>query len=247
MERPLKRNEPEDRTQCAVSRELAVHGAKPNLTSTGVDKKGSPATISEIAPVAEPYTPTLQEQAAVQEFLARKNGKTATPRIKVVQQADGSPEFRPDHPDEPLGWRLLSRAFGTTDNAFLAGLINQLIDVGSQARGMDPGMLNFMVSIIEGAEPRDQIEAMLAAQMAVVQLATMKIGRRLLVSENIIEQDSTERAFNKLARTFAVQLETLKRYRTGGEQKLTVQHVTVNEVGQAIVGDVIRSNGEGSS
>jgi hypothetical protein len=33
-------------------------------------------------------------------------------------------------------------------------------------------------------------------------------------------------------------MEALKRHRTGGEQKVTVQHVTVNEVGQAIVGAV---------
>jgi len=49
---------------------------------------------------------------------------------------------------------------------------------------------------------------------------------------------SAERAFNKLARTFAAQVEALKRYRTGGEQKVTVEHVTVNEGGQAIVGNV---------
>ena len=35
-----------------------------------------------------------------------------------------------------------------------------------------------------------------------------------------------------------MQVEALKRYRTGGEQKVTVQHVTVNEGGQAIVGSV---------
>ena len=33
-------------------------------------------------------------------------------------------------------------------------------------------------------------------------------------------------------------MEGLKRYRTGGEQKVTVQHVTVNEGGQAVVGNV---------
>lgn len=35
-----------------------------------------------------------------------------------------------------------------------------------------------------------------------------------------------------------VLLEALKRYRTGGQQKVTVEHVTVNEGGQAIVGAV---------
>ena len=34
------------------------------------------------------------------------------------------------------------------------------------------------------------------------------------------QQDSAERAFNKLARTFAAQVETLKRYRGGDEQTM---------------------------
>ncbi len=66
----------------------------------------------------------------------------------------------------------------------------------------------------------------------------MTFARRLAHVDNILQQDSAERAFNKLARTFAVQVEALKRYRTGGEQKVTVQHVTVNEGGRAIVGSV---------
>jgi hypothetical protein len=46
---------------------------------------------------------------------------------------------------------------------------------------------------------------------------------------------------NKLARTFAVQVETLKRYRSGGEQTVRVEHVNVNAGGQAIVGNVSSS------
>src|SRR5204863_8773989 len=87
-------------------------------------------------------------------------------------------------------------------------------------------------------EPRDEIEAMLAAQMAAVHSATMTFTRRLAHVENIPQQDSAARAFNTLARTFTAQMEALKRYRTGGEQKVTVQHVTVNEGGQAVVGNV---------
>jgi hypothetical protein len=48
--------------------------------------------------------------------------------------------------------------------------------------------------------------------------------------------NSAERTFNKLTRTFISQMEALKRYRTGGEQTVTVQHVNVSESGQAIVG-----------
>ena len=35
-----------------------------------------------------------------------------------------------------------------------------------------------------------------------------------------------------------MQMDALKRYRTGGEQKVTVQHVTIGEGGQAILGNV---------
>src|SRR5438034_11217890 len=67
--------------------------------------------------------------------------------------------------------------------------------------------------------------------------------RRLAHVQNIPQQDSAERAFNKLARTFSAQVEALKRYRTGGEQRVTVEHVTVNEGGQAIVGNVAHRGG----
>ena len=95
-----------------------------------------------------------------------------------------------------------------------------------------------MLSVIKGVEPRDQVEAMLAAQMAAVHSATMTFARRLAHVDNIQQQDSAERAFNKLARTFAAQVEALKNYRSKGEQKMIVQHVHVAEGGQAIVGNV---------
>jgi hypothetical protein len=66
----------------------------------------------------------------------------------------------------------------------------------------------------------------------------MTFARRLAHVEEIPQQDSAERAFNKLTRTFAMQMEALKRYRSGAEQKVTLQHVSVAEGGQAIVGNV---------
>jgi hypothetical protein len=91
---------------------------------------------------------------------------------------------------------------------------------------------------------------MLAAEMAAVHMASMTFARCLTHVESVKQQDSAERAFNKLTRTFATQMEALKRYRTGGEQKVTVQHVSVAEGGQAIVGNVTqasRKNGQGKA
>ena len=92
-------------------------------------------------------------------------------------------------------------------------------------------------------EPKDELETMLAMQMVAVHMATMTFTRRLAHVETLDQQNSAERALNKLSRTFAMQLEALKRYRTGGEQKVVVQHVNVNEGGQAIVGAVDRGRG----
>jgi hypothetical protein len=41
--------------------------------------------------------------------------------------------------------------------------------------------------------------------------------------------------FMKMMRTFTAQLEALNRYRAKGQQKMTVEHVHVNERGQAIL------------
>ena len=82
--------------------------------------------------------------------------------------------------------------------------------------------------------------------MAAVHNATMASARRLKVAETSQQRETSGRAFNKLARTFVAQIEALKRYRTGGEQKVTVEHVTVNDGGQAIVGNVT-PGGRGAS
>lgn len=132
----------------------------------------------------------------------------------------------------------IQKAFGSSDDDFIDGFMHQLINVGSQGKAVDEKGTAFVASIVKGIEPKDQIEAMLAAQMAAVHNATMTFARRLAHVDNIAQQDSAERAFNKLARTFAAQVEALKRYRTGGQQNVTVKHVTVNEGGQAIVGNV---------
>jgi ABC-2 type transport system permease protein len=97
------------------------------------------------------------------------------------------------------------------------------------------------------SEPKDQVESMLAAQMAGIHIATMTMMRRLTHAELIDQQNSAERALNKLARTFALQMEALKRYRTGGEQRVTVQHVSVSQGGQAIVGNVTQGSRESTA
>ncbi len=187
--------------------------------------------------VTEPYEPTPREHEGIEAYRARRKEQRPAPRMKVTEKKDGA-EILPDHPDLAVGHTLLMEAIGTVELDFLDGLLKQLTNVGTQGQKVDERGLNFMLAVVKGVDPKDQVEAMLAAQMAAVHNATMTFARRLNHVDNIPQQDSAERAFNKLARTFASQVEALKRYRTGGEQKVTVEHVTVNEGGQAIVGNV---------
>jgi hypothetical protein len=150
----------------------------------------------------------------------------------------GVPQSGAGDPDPISGLVALAETLRTADPEFLLGLFGQLAKAGSPGGQVDRPGLNFMLSVVKRAAPRDQIEAMLAAQMAAVHVATMKAGRRLAEVKTLAQQDSAERTFNKLARTFTAQVEALKRYRTSGEQIVTVQHVSVSDGGQAIVGNV---------
>jgi len=178
------------------------------------------------------HKPAEREPAAV---IGQRAGRA--PRVKISNDGD-IPVVMPDHPNKAIGCALLMQAIGTTDADFLNGFLCQLADAASRGSKSDEQRINFMLSVVESIKPRDHIEAMLAAQMAAVHMATMAVAGQLANAENIAQQDSAERAFGKLARTFSAQTEALKRYRTGGEQKVTVQHVTVGEGGQAIVGNV---------
>lgn len=127
---------------------------------------------------------------------------------------------------------------GTRDINFHRGIIGQIASLGSHGQKVDSANSNFVMSVVRSVEPRDELEAMLATQMGAIHAATMMMARRLNHVETIPQQDAAERALNKLARTFTNQMEALKRHRTGGQQSVTVEHVTVNQGGQAIVGTV---------
>jgi len=188
--------------------------------------------------IAKSYQPTPEELAAGDAVCARR---IKTPRVKVEGTA-----LSLGHANPIFGQTQLMAVLATGEVDFFWQILSQLASVSVRDGKAHEGDLNFMVDVIKGIQPRDQLETMLAAQMAVVHLLTMDMAGRLKVSDTLAQQDITERALNKLARTFAVQLEALKRYRTGGEQKVTVEHVTVNEGGKAIVGNVAHG-GQGAS
>ena len=188
------------------------------------------------------YQPNAEEREALKSHFQKRKTQAA-PRIKVDGNASQT-MLSYDHSDSATGQVLLMEALGTSDYDFFSGLLQQLSSGSSRGGKVDEKLLNFMLAVIKGIKPRDQIEIMLAAQMAAVHEAIMTFTSRLAYVETIPQQDSAERALNKLARTFASQMEALQRYRNGGEQKVMVNQVSVNQGGQAIVGNVTRTQPE---
>jgi hypothetical protein len=199
-------------------------------------KTASPSVPAEHKEAAKPkYERTPEEQAVIDAHFAKRKENPPPPRLTV---ANG--HISADHPDPKVGLTLIAEAINSRSQPFVEGLFNQLANASASGGKANEQDLNFMISVVASIKPKEEIEAMLGAQMAAVHMASMTFARRLANAETLEQRDSAERTFNKLTRTFAAQVEALKRYRTGGEQKVTVEHVTVNSGGQAIVGNVTR-------
>ena len=171
--------------------------------------------------------------------LAEAEGaKRERPRLTVRRTGERSVSIAKAGDFKPL-----QRATGGGD--VVPGLVTQISALGSHGNMVDEDASNFALGFVDSMAPRDPAEALLVAQMAAIHQATMMLARRLNHVETIAQQDAAERALNKLARTYAAQMETLKRYRSKGQQTVRVERVTVQEGGQAIVGNVA-SGGRGT-
>jgi hypothetical protein len=157
-------------------------------------------------------------------------------RLKLSAREDGSFQLAMDkNLPAPMGPRMsaTARSIGTDNLNLTVGILGQLINAAGKEADA-----NFALAAIQGIAPRDTTESLLATQMSAAHMAAMAAARKMAGADTLAQYEGYERAFNKLARTFAAQVEALKRYRTGGEQRVVVQHVTIDGGSQAIVGNV---------
>ena len=132
-----------------------------------------------------------------------------------------------------------------TSKSVALGLIGQIVSLGSRGKRQDEQAANFAIGFLDAMKPEDAAEALLLTQMAATHQAMMMMAQKLNHVDTIRQQDAAERAMNKLARTYAAQMETIKRYRSKGKQTVRVERVTIENGGQAVVGNVSH-RGEGA-
>lgn len=180
----------------------------------------------------------------VQEHQERQARLVTRPMVKIKSQDGKAAAVCADHISDKVFDAASARAFGTEDEAFSKMLGLQVVNLTPSSGEVDMVTINGILSALAGIAPRDEVEAMLAAQMVAVHLASVEASRRAFIEGQSFEgRNMNLKHAGQLMRTYTQQMETLKRYRQKAQQTVRVERVYVNEGGQAIVGDVHHTGG----
>ncbi|MFK4488261.1 hypothetical protein [Bradyrhizobium sp. USDA 336] len=162
-----------------------------------------------------------------------RSASTTNPRVKLYKR-----RIAIRHPDPHAGEQLLVEALGAADRDAMHGILRQLVKASVVGQKPDEANLAFMISTIRSIAPKDSVEAMLVSQMVSVHMAAMRCACRLACTDDLAQQEGIARALTRLSRTFAAQVEALNRHRNSDERAITVQNLSVQDGGRAIVGNV---------
>jgi hypothetical protein len=161
-------------------------------------------------------------------------------RVKVWDANGRLAKVHPPDGDGAVWWQRLNKALGTTSSDFVN---SSLIQIQAAARsplgGISEIAINATLAMVEAAAPKDEIEGALAVQMACTHTTAMSVLAKLDVgfaSERRVAAFGS--AASRLLRAYAMQVEVLRRLRHGGHQYVRVEHVHINEFGQAVIGNV---------
>jgi hypothetical protein len=201
-----------------------------------------PLRPGDAVPAPSRPAPGQRMTKAIQKAAARQIDRTQPIKVTMEIQPDGPPIIGCPHNDADGFMVHLRETFGGSSNDFAW---RQLGLIRTAGNATDTEELNAALAFVGGLQPNDEIEAALAVQMLGTHEASVRLLATAMKSGHI---DSIERYVNmatKMQRTFTAQVEAMKRYRSSGEQTIRVQHqsVTVQDGGQAIVGDVQQGGG----
>ena len=191
-------------------------------------------------------------------LMSKKSSRTVTPAtagnvpgpVRVRLKRINCDYARPYPPDGQARdwWQRLKNAFGTASSAFVDASLHQLI---AAARlpfdGISETAVNASLAFIEGAKPQDEVECALVIQMACTHAAAMAVLASLARTQGVARNvAAAASAAGRLLRAYAAQVEALRRLRSGGSQLVRVEHVHVNEGGQAVIGPVAIDRTQGT-
>ena len=202
------------------------------------NENNSPMLKAAPAPVR-----TAEEQALVDAWQSRPRLQRS-PRFK---EGEAPGTIVPDTEDVPLWSARVAKALGVDDPWMAEALMTQAANCVGGSPAQAP---NVAIASIQSIGPRDGVEAMLAVQMTATHAAAMQMLYRAMRDQPSFEiYDSIVNRATKLLRTYTMQVEALKRYRSAGEQRVVVQHqhvtVTADQAAVQVNGTPPAPQGEG--
>jgi hypothetical protein len=168
--------------------------------------------------------------------------KPSTRRARVKLQrisADYSKPYLPDG-DAKRWWDRLKAALGTTSSDFVNTTLMQIQNASRlPSGGISEMSVNAVLAFIEAAEPKNEIEAALAIQMACTHAVAMAVLSRAGGAYGGDRHVALMAAAGaKLLRAFATQVEAMRRLRNGCTQVIRVEKIEVSDTAQAVIGNV---------
>lgn len=192
---------------------------------------------------------TEEERARLLAYSRKILEQPQPPKFKVSRNGGVlGLEFESKGDNERLlNDEALSRCFGTSEDRLLHVLLNQLLSI-EDIDTIDSATVNQSLAFMHDMKPQDTLEAMLAMQMQATHRAMLTYSGKLLSpdSRSIEQANFYMNSITKLSRTYIAQMDALNKHRGKGQQKMTVEHVHINQGGQAIIGNVTQA-GRGES
>lgn len=149
----------------------------------------------------------------------------------IVEDRKDRWEAMAPHNDEELWLLQLVQAFGTRSTALLRTFLYQLArlcpeawDPDRQAWKTNETTWNAVLALVADWKPENSAQAALAAQMAATHMMTMKLSEQALNRGNTVYERDAAIA-SKLARTFAMQCETMQALK--GQSRVARQSIHV--------------------
>jgi hypothetical protein len=201
-----------------------------------------PLRPTDPVPVASRPAPKQRMQKSIQKSAARQIDRAQPIKVTMETPPEGSPIVGCPHNDVDGFMVHLRETFGSGSSDFAWRQLGLLRTSGNAT---DADELNAALAFVGGLQPNDQIEAALAVQMLGTHEASVRLLATAMKAAHIDVQERYINMATKMQRTFTAQVEAMKRYRSSGVQTIRVQHqtVTVQDGGQAVVGDVHHGGG----
>ena len=179
-------------------------------------KSGKAQRRTELPASPLPPPDDVQREAIA---AARRRLTARVPRLVIELEisAEGKvANIGPEHSDQQ-GWLVrLQDTFASRGVAFPTWLLNQLIGTIRYSKGSyDKSAVNAMIAAVEGAKPENEVQAMLAVQMAITHDMAVTAMQRAIRADQIPQYDSAGSMAVKLMRTFTMQVEALAKAAAG--------------------------------